>query len=131
MVLSFIVFLLIQFPLHFAQISAPSIEHSILHFFWAKKSETSSEQIAQNKPILLLFYSSNCPYSLHVLDYLRKIHKKVPMRNVQNNPQAKEELRSVGGKMLVPCLIVDGEPLYESGAIIQWLSEHQDLLDPS
>ncbi len=85
----------------------------------------------QEKPVLLLYYSPYCPYSMKVVDYLKQIHKSVPMKNVQNNAEAKKELRERGGKAQVPCLIIDGKPLYESQAIIQWLSEHKDVLDPS
>ena len=31
--------------------------------------------------------------------------------------------------MQVPCLVIDGTALYESNAIIDWLSQHQDELD--
>ena len=44
--------------------------------------------------------------------------------------ELKEDLRavfragtlvSVGGKQQVPCLFIDGAPLYESGDIVEWL----------
>lgn len=87
--------------------------------------------VQQEKPTLNLYYSSHCPYSKKVLNYLYVIHKKVPTTDVQNNPEAKEYLKTHGGLMQVPCLFIDGKPLYESDDIIQWLSEHQDLLDPA
>lgn len=77
---------------------------------------------------LVLYYSPYCPYSRKVLNYLDQTHKTIPMKNVYEDPKYKEELREQGGKMLVPCLIINGKPLYNADAIIQWLSEHQDLL---
>lgn len=85
--------------------------------------------VIREKPTLNLYYSNHCPYSKKVLNYLYAIHKKVPMTDVQNNPEAKEYLKTHGGLMQVPCLFIDGQPLYESDDIIQWLSEHQDLLE--
>ena len=49
--------------------------------------------IALQKPVLTLYYSNHCPYSQKVLRYLNQIHKSVPMKNVENNPAAKEELK--------------------------------------
>ncbi|MES2344975.1 MAG: glutathione S-transferase N-terminal domain-containing protein [Chlamydiota bacterium] len=80
------------------------------------------------KPELELFYSPYCYYSQKVLNYLKSIHKSVPLKDVVYDPQAKEELREKGGKMQVPCLLIDAYPLYESDEIIRWFSEHQDCL---
>lgn len=88
-------------------------------------------RIAQEKTVLNLFYMNSCPHSTQVLNYLKQIHKKVPLTNVQNNAQAKDYLRTNGGKMQVPCLFINGKPLYHSDEVIQWLSKHQDLLDPA
>lgn len=87
--------------------------------------------IAQKKSVLLLYYSNYCPYSQKVLSYLSQIHRTVPMVNVVNNPEAVAALMQVGGKKQVPCLVIDGVALYESDAIIQWLSEHQRELAPN
>ncbi|MBS0652704.1 MAG: glutaredoxin [Verrucomicrobia bacterium] len=87
--------------------------------------------IRNEKPVLVLYYSPYCGFSQKVLNYLRQIHKTVPMKNVINNPEAKEELRKYGGIMQVPCLFIDGKPLYDSDQIIQWLSQHQEDLDPA
>ena len=82
----------------------------------------------QEKMTIVLYYSTYCPYSHRVLNYLKQKHKTVPMVNVTNNPQAIEELFQVGGKRQVPCLVVNGQPIYESDAIIDWLSKHPEDL---
>lgn len=94
-------------------------------------AKTIKLYILNEKPVLVLYYSPYCGFSQKVLNYLRQIHKTVPMKNVINNPEAKEELRKYGGIMQVPCLFIDGKPLYESDQIIQWLSQHQEDLDPA
>ena len=86
---------------------------------------------AQEKPQLLLYYTPWCPSSQRVLDSLKRIHKTVPMKNIQNDTKGKEELKKAGGKLQVPCLIIDDKALYESEAIVLWLSNHKQLLDPS
>ena len=93
-------------------------------------SEPYVQCVNSEKHDLLLYYTTYCPYSQRVLKYLKKIHKLLPMKNLANNPQAKEELRKTGGKMQVPCLVIDGNALYESNAIIDWLSKHKDELGP-
>ena len=77
-------------------------------------------------PKLMLYYSGHCVYSKKVLNYLHQTHRKIPMKDVYEDPDGKSELKKWGGKMIVPCLIVDGKPIYDSNAIIAWLKEHQD-----
>ena len=89
------------------------------------------QAIARERQHLLLYYLPWCPYSQRVLDYLKQIHRTLPMKNLQNNAKDKEELRKIGGKTQVPCLIINGKAMYESAAIIQWLSQNKDLLDPT
>ncbi len=83
----------------------------------------------QERHVLVLYYTPSCPYCQKVLNYLKKVRKTVPMKNVRADLQAKEELRCYGGKMQVPCLFIDGHPLYESQDIINWMETHPDDLD--
>jgi len=75
---------------------------------------------------ITLYYLPYCPHSLKVLHYLEEHpDHRVLLKNVGQDPQAKEELRKVGGNMLVPCLVVNGEAIYNADDIIQWLSTHK------
>lgn len=47
-----------------------------------------------------------------------------PMKNTEEIPEARQELLKTGGKIQVPCLFIDGRPLYESDDIIQWLEKN-------
>lgn len=51
------------------------------------------------------------------------------MENLADNAKAKTEMKALGGKMQVPCLSINGTPLYESGDILSWLMHHIDLLE--
>ena len=66
----------------------------------------------EQQSILVLYYSSHCPYSQKVLDFLKSIGKEIPLKNVSNDPKAREELLHLGGKYQVPCLFIDEKPLY-------------------
>lgn len=43
------------------------------------------------------------------------------LHNIHENEDDREELIRVGGKQQVPCLFIDGKPMYESGDIVMWL----------
>ena len=73
---------------------------------------------------LVLYYSHSCPHSRRVLSYLKDHPKAVKLKDVYADPENKEELRTFGGKMQVPCLLIDGKPLYDDDAIIEWLSKN-------
>ncbi len=103
----------------FSPIAAPKVMSKEAYVYGAKNQ----------KHILVLYYSPYCPYSNKVLRYLKSIHKQVPMENVADDPQAKAQFKKLGGKMQVPCLVIDREPMYESNDIIYWLSQHQDELE--
>lgn len=78
----------------------------------------------EEKRALMLYYSPECPHCRSVLNWLDAHGRKIPMKNVVNNSQAKKELVQLGGKAEIPCLFVDKTPIYRSGPIIDWLEEH-------
>ncbi|MBX9923487.1 MAG: glutathione S-transferase N-terminal domain-containing protein [Rhabdochlamydiaceae bacterium] len=90
----------------------------------------NQQAIARENPQLLLYYLPWCPYSQKVLDHLKQMHKTLPMKNLQQDNKGKEELRKIGGKAQVPCLIINGKAMYESATIIQWLSQNKSNLEP-
>ena len=49
---------------------------------------------------------------------------EIPLSDITNDPEAVEKLIEVGGKRQVPCLFIDGKPLYESDDIIAWFSKN-------
>ncbi len=83
---------------------------------------------SQHHPILILYYKPTCPYCQKVLKHLDQIGKTIPLKNINESSEAKEELIHLGGKKQVPCLFIDGVPLYESDDIVRWLKQKQDLI---
>ncbi len=69
---------------------------------------------------LTLFYKPACPYCQKVLAYMEEQDIACEMKDTRT-PGVTDELVAIGGKAQVPCLIIDGEPMYESDDIIQYL----------
>ena len=76
---------------------------------------------------LELFKRDTCPFCQRVLKYIAETGRSdVIVRDTVQEPSNKEELIRIGGKDQVPCLMIDGQPLYESMDIIQWLLDHPE-----
>lgn len=81
-------------------------------------------EVPKQKPSLVLYYRPTCPYCKNVLRFLNSVKKTVPLKNIGTDSRAKDELIKNGGKKQVPCLFIDGKPLYESKDIINYLANH-------
>jgi glutaredoxin len=74
---------------------------------------------------LTLYYFSTCPYCKKVLNVIDENDlDQIELKNINQDQEAEEELIEVGGKRQVPCLFIDGEPLYESDDIVDWLKSN-------
>ncbi len=73
---------------------------------------------------LRLFYFDGCPFCNKVRKYMSENDIEVEMVDIKASAKNRDELVNVGGKAQVPCLFVDGTPLYESDDIIQWFKEN-------
>lgn len=74
---------------------------------------------------LELYYKAECPFCQKVLNYMMdncqiKDVELVDIKEGNNN----EDLIKRGGKDQVPCLFIDGNPLYESDDIIKYFKEN-------
>jgi glutaredoxin len=85
-------------------------------FYLAAKSVNKT-----HPQILQLYYFPECPYCQKVLKFIERAKISVQLKNIQENVQDLEILIKIGGKKQVPCLFIDGKPLYESDDIINWL----------
>ena len=73
---------------------------------------------------LLLYHRVTCPFCRKVRDYLDSREIVIPMKDVGEDSDIREELRAIAGKTQVPCLIIDGKPLHESDLIVDWFAEN-------
>ena len=74
---------------------------------------------------LELYKLDTCPYCQRVMKYIDSTGRTdIIYKDIRQDAEAEKTLISVGGKRQVPCLFIDGKPLYESLDIIKWLEEH-------
>jgi glutaredoxin len=73
-----------------------------------------------------LYHFNSCPFCSKVRYYLKEQNISILEKDILIDPEARNELLSIGGKTQVPCLVIDGKPLYESDDIIQWFKENYD-----
>ena len=73
---------------------------------------------------LKLYYLENCPFCIKVLDYLQDNNFDIELIELNKVNESREFLKEHGGKVQVPCLFIDGEPLYESDDIIEWFKNN-------
>lgn len=71
-----------------------------------------------------MFFRPDCPFCLKVIDYFGMNCISVDLRDINDEANA-NELVKVGGKRQVPCLFIDGKPLYESSDIIAWFEKNK------
>ena len=69
---------------------------------------------------MYLYVKPGCPFCTKVDRYLDEAGIEIEHRSVLEGANA-EDLRALGGKVQSPCLVVDGEPMYESDDIIAYL----------
>ena len=74
---------------------------------------------------LELFKFDSCGFCRIVAQEIRDLGVEgIRLRDLQREPDASQELVRRGGKRQVPCLFIDGAPLYESQDIVAWLREN-------
>ncbi len=105
---------------------------SLTLFFTPKNS--GAPPMPPSHQNLILYHSPNCPYCTKVMNFMEREGITLEKRNVED-PAVRAELIKIGGKGQVPCLVHNGQALYESGDIINWLADNEhsspqkDLLD--
>lgn len=76
---------------------------------------------------LALYTSATCGFCWRVEKALEGLELDVERRNVNTSPH-RQDLRARTGRTQVPCLFIDGEPMFESLDIIAWLKAHDEAL---
>jgi glutaredoxin len=72
----------------------------------------------------VLYRSSTCGWCRRVERLIGALEIDVEYRD-RGQPEFRAELVSATGSSQVPCLFIDGTPLLESAAIIDWLERYQ------
>ncbi len=73
-----------------------------------------------------LYYRPSCPYCVKVLKVIKKLEAPVVFHDISAHPEEAKILIKTGGKQQVPCLFINGKPMYESNDIIAWLEKESE-----
>ena len=69
----------------------------------------------------ILYVGTVCPYCVKVENFMKEEGIEIKTVNINEDRDAMQKLIAEGGKRQVPCLYHDGEYLYESDDIIEFL----------
>ena len=73
---------------------------------------------------MILYHFESCPYCAKVRNAVSELDVALDMRDTRENDAYKEELLELTGRTQVPCLVIDGKPMYESDDIFNYLKEN-------
>ena len=72
-----------------------------------------------------LYKFDGCPFCGRVMRAIAESGRTdITFHDIRQNADDRRFLIENGGKEQVPCLFIDGKPMYESGDIIAWLAAH-------
>ena len=77
--------------------------------------------MSNSVPNITLYKFDSCPFCQVVMKYIQARNLSIETKDTLMNPANKAELIQIGGKGQVPCLVINGNALYESQDIISWL----------
>lgn len=79
---------------------------------------------------LELYYYEQCPFCARVLAKIDQLglRDSIIFKNTLENPEYRAKHVETTGRGTVPCLYIDGVPLFESADIMRWLEQNQTKL---
>jgi len=77
---------------------------------------------------LILYKFDACPFCRRVMKKVKELQLNIEYKDTKNSPQNRQDLYQIGGKTQVPCLLINGQPLYESKDINHALQIYADRL---
>jgi glutaredoxin len=83
--------------------------------------DTAVSQLPLQTNDLVLYKFNGCPYCQKVLRAIHRLGVSVRLRDTDEDPTAWGDLLRLGGVEQVPCLVIDGKPMYESDDIVAYL----------
>ena len=79
---------------------------------------------------LELYKMDTCPFCRKVIRAIEEMGRDdIEMHDINRSMEDRERLVRDGGKLQVPCLFIDGQPMYESDDIIEWLRGTESAWD--
>ena len=79
-------------------------------------------------PELVLYKMETCPFCRKVVSAIDELGVKVEYKDLDADEENRAKLLSDTGRQTVPCLYIDGDPMFESDEIIDWLQQNRNQL---
>jgi len=76
-------------------------------------------------PLLELYYFSSCPFCQIVLEVIEELNLQVDLKDLMTNKENLNRLVGDTGRRTVPCMYIDGKPMFESRDIMKWLRDNK------
>ncbi|MCO4744984.1 MAG: glutathione S-transferase N-terminal domain-containing protein [Proteobacteria bacterium] len=70
---------------------------------------------------LVLYKYDSCPFCRRVYRTIDQLGVNVEYRDIRSDFTHRQALLAKTGRATVPCLYIDGEPMFESADIMRWL----------
>jgi glutaredoxin 3 len=88
--------------------------------------EASDPPVSSGAHELVLYKYDSCPYCRRVQRVISELGltDQIEMRDTRREPRWRADLVEKIGRTQVPCLFIDGEPMFESADISDWLREN-------
>ncbi len=80
-------------------------------------------------PELDFYYYDSCPYCQRVLGTIKKNNIKVNYKDIHEGTVNMQKLLQITGRRTVPCMFINGDPMFESLDIMNWLEKNLDNLE--
>lgn len=97
-----------------------------------KRTNEEQSRVDKECENLTLYQFQACPFCIKVRRQIHRLNLKLSLADAKNDPNAREELLSGGGKLKVPCLKIESSEnevrwMYESSDINQYLEQRFPL----
>ena len=79
-------------------------------------------------PNLILYKMDTCPFCRKVVSAIDELGVKVEYKDLNADEENRAKLLADTGRQTVPCLYVDGDPMFESDDIVDWLRQNRPQL---
>ena len=71
---------------------------------------------------LALYHFMSCPFCQRVRSQIERLALPIELRDIQRDPQHRQDLMAGGGRTMVPCLRIEKED-----GTVEWMYESADI----